>query len=80
MILSKNAISRMCQKIQTELILFLCVLVMQKHVCTEDEGFLHKAVLHIIPLDVKLMSLKNSCLLPQCSLRVVEAVLLKEYF
>lgn len=34
MILSKNAISRMCQKIQTELILFLCVPVMQKHLCT----------------------------------------------
>lgn len=34
MILSKNAASRMHQKVQAELILFLHVLVMQKHVCT----------------------------------------------
>lgn len=59
-ILSKNTASRMCQKIQAEIIIFLYVLVMQNTYVLEDEGCLHKAVLHVIPLDMKLMSLKNS--------------------
>lgn len=49
----------MCEKIQTELIL-LYALVMQITYVLEDEGCLHKAVLHVLSLDMKLMSLKNS--------------------